>query len=218
MVSRVDWAAKRRKAGSKFVRQSLATASNPSVGNMALLAYRGVKGLRALINSEEFVFDTAYNVTLAANTAVITPLNNIAQGDGQSQRTGNSILMKKLMRMQYNTTAVANTLVREILFIDKQQVADTAPVVGDILESSLPIAALLKTTSGRFQILEDNLYTLNSASTTGRVFRKSRMLHKHAFFNGTASTDIQKNGLYKLAISDTVCALTGMYRLVYHDN
>lgn len=214
----IDWAAKRRKAGSNFVRQGLKTMDQPSVSNMALLAYRGVKGLRALVNSEEFVYDVAYAQTLVANTPVITPLNNMAQGDGQSLRTGNSILMKKLHRIEYNTSSQANTLIREILFYDKQQIADTAPGATDLLETGTPVSLYQKKSIGRFQILEDKIYYLNSAGNTGRVLRNTVHLNKHARYNDGAGSDIQKMGLYKLIVADTAANVTGTYRLFYHDN
>jgi len=66
--------------------------------------------------------------------------------------------------------------------------------------------------------LEDKLYCLNSARTTGVVLRNSKKLKVHSTYNGGASTDIQKNGLYKLIVMDTVGTVTGSYRLFYHDN
>lgn len=219
MKAPVNWAAKRAKAGGKLASQGIKTFSEPSVKNIALLAYRGVKGLRALVNSEEFVFDTGYNNTTVANTAIFTQLNNIAQGDGQSARTGNSILMKRLHRTEFTIlTGSANAVVREILFLDKQQIADTTPTVTDILESASPYALLNKLTKYRFQILEDNFYTLSTAARPTRTMRSSKYLHKHAKYNGTASTDIEKNGLYKMIISDVAVGIGGSYRLYYHDN
>lgn len=212
------WSARRAKTGGKFVRNGIRAISNPSVGTIASAAWSGVKALRAIINSEEFQLDIAYNFTAAANTAVITPLNIMAQGDGQSLRTGNSILMKKLHRTEYNTTSQPNTLVREILFYDKQQIADTAPIVTDLLESSLPVSLYNKLSKSRFQILEDKLYSLNSVSKTNRVIRNTKMLNKHAIYNGASATDIQKMGLYKLVLTDTAATFTGSYRLFYHDN
>lgn len=212
------WSARRTKTGGKFVRNVGGALVNPTVANVAAAAWSGVKAIRALINVESFQLDTSYGITTVANVAQITPLNNMAQGDGQSQRTGNSILMKKLHRTEYCTSSAANVIIREILFYDKQQVSDTAPVVTDLLESSTPLALYNKLSKSRFQILEDKLYTLNSVSKTNRIIRNTKMLNKHAIYNGAASTDIQKMGIYKLVIADGVVGFGGAYRLFYIDN
>lgn len=215
-----DWNAKRRKAGSKLVAQGINTLGNPSPKNVALLAYRGVKGLRALINSEEFILDTNVGQTTVANTAYIYNLNAIAQGDGQSQRTGNSLLMSRLYEQEhFYTPTTDDVVIREITFIDKQQVGSTAPAVTDLLESSSPTALRNKLTIGRFQILSDKLTAVDTKSSKiNRVVRRSRKLQKHAIYNGTNSTNIQKNGVYKLIIASGVVSYNHYYRLYYHDN
>lgn len=213
-----DWAAKRRKAGLKFARQAGRTAFNPSVGNMALLAYRGVKGLRAIVNSEEFVLDTGVGASVAAYTASVIQINAMGQGDGQSSRTGNSILMKKVHRTEQITVTSGNATIREILFYDKQQIADTAPSATDLLDASTPWALYNKLSKSRFQVLEDKLTVLTSVNRPVILRRNTKQLNKHATFNGTTSADIQKMGLYRLIITDNAVTVVGSYRLFYHDN
>lgn len=213
-----NWTAKRNKAGSKFIRQGLKTAMDPSVGNMALLAYRGVKGLRAIVNSEAMQIDTGIAISTVANTPVVYQLNAIAQGDTVSQRTGHSCLMSSLHSTEYYVSSVANVLVREVLVLDKQQIADTAPAWLDVFENSNPASLYNKLSKSRFQILEDKTFVLSQTQRSNKFSKKTRKLHKHAIFNGTASTDIQKNGLYKMIIADGVVGTSNGYRLFYHDN
>lgn len=208
-------------AGKKS-RSAPAKRQNPlysaTVADIASAAMDGVKAIRKLINVEDFIFDTAYGLTTATNTAVVTQLNNIAQGDGQSGRTGNSILMSKIHRTEVVSTAVSVAIVREILFYDKQQIADTVPGWADVLETQVPSSLYNKLNKGRFQIIEDKFYTLASAAKPVTSLRNTKMLNKHAIYNGTGAGDIQKMGLYKLIVTDGVCAVAGSYRLHYHDN
>lgn len=213
------WAERRRKTGAGFLMQGGKTLANPSFGNMALLAYKGVKGLRALINSEDFVLDTNVGQVTVANTAYIYPLNQMAQGDGQSQRTGNSILMSRIEELEHFYSPTTNDVIlREITFIDKQQVNATTPSVTDLLESSSPTALRSKLQPGRFQILTDKLTAYDTVAHINRITRRTRKLHKHAIYNGTGSTNIQKNGVYKLIICSGVISYNHYYRLHYHDN
>lgn len=212
------WAERRRKQGGRFLVKGGKALMAPSVASVAQAAWSGVKYLRTLVNSEAHVLDASHSSVLVANTPVIFHFNAIAQGDGQSNRMGNSVLMRSIHRTEYTTTAVANTLVREILFLDKQQISDTAPVATDILESGGPVSLYNKLSINRFKILEDKIYTLSSAQRTGMVLRNSKKLNVHATYNGGATNDIQKNGLYKLIVADTAASTTGSYRLFYHDN
>ena len=215
----VNWAEKRQRAGSKLVRQGIRTAADPSIGNIALTAYRGVKMLRAIVNSEEHQLDVSLYSTLSGGTAVITHLNPIAQGDTQSNRTGNSCLMTHLRcRPQYVFSP--DTILREIYFIDKQQVSDTAPTAAMLLEDGTnPLSFYNKSMPGRFQILSDKTLAVNATKTGSIKLRPyTKKLQKHAIFNGTASTDIQKNGVYRLLLSDQICTSFGYARLGFHDN
>jgi len=212
------WRARRVKTGGKFLRNAGSALAAPSVASVAAAAWSGVKAIRALINVETFVLDTQITQVTVTGTPYITQLNGVAIGDAQNQRTGNSILMANVRRTEYVVTAAPNAIVREILFYDKQQIADTAPASTDLLESNSVLSLYNKLSASRFQVLEDKLYTLNSVSKTSRIIRNFKKLQKHASFNGALSSDIQKMGLYKLIITDGVVTYAANYRLTYHDN
>jgi len=213
----VNWVKRQERAGRRFVKQGLKTVATPTVGNIAMLAYRGVQGLRALINSEEFVHDQSLAGALGAGTFLVQHLNGIAQGDGQSQRTGNSLLMSKI-QVKDVVSGTLSGIVRIIYFYDKQQISDTAPTGGDVLESSDPQSFYNKLSKGRFQILSDKTMILDTAKQLFLRANYNKKLHKHATYNGPNATDIQKMGLYRLIVSTVPISVQGNSRLGYHDN
>lgn len=214
----VNWQAKRIKSGSKLVRQGLATYAAPTPGNVALLAYRGVKALRAIVNSEEHELDTSLNHTLTGSTPVITCLNAIDQGDYASQRTGHSSLMTNLTISEAYLTGT-NSIFREIIFIDKQQISDTNPVVSDILETPSDVQSLYnKLTKGRFQVLSDRMWAQSYLTAPFKLRKYHKKLQKHVHFNGTAGTDLQKNGVYRIILCSSAATIYGKARLGFHDN
>jgi len=213
----VNWAVKRQKAGSKFVKQGIRTAMNPSIGNMALLAYRGVKGLRAIVNSEEHELDYNVATTLSAGSFNINQLNAIAQGDREYNRTGNSSLMTRLSSTVSYEVSTPCTI-REIYFIDKQQISDTPPTGGDILITSDPLSFYNVNSKGRFQILRDKTWVQSNAADPIKLKKFSKKMQKHVTFNGPLSTDIQKNGIYRLVCVTAPTTIRGATRLGFHDN
>lgn len=191
------------------------------VADLAYKAYRGVRYIRGLVNSEKKHHDVTWTPTVNT-TGTTRSLTSIAQGDGISTRDGNSILVKSLyfrMSSQLNSGATAS-FVRFIVFQDKQQVADTTPGVTDVLETADYLSHLNRANLGRFKILRDVTYGLDG-NTVVRVFKRYIYLNTHIRYNGTASTDIQKNGLHVLAISNeatNVPTVDFNFSISYHDN
>lgn len=196
-----------------------------SVSQMASRALRGVNYIRGLVNSEMFKYDTTASlaVTTSGNMDLI---NDMAQGDGDNTRTGNSIYIRQVDirgELVMDTDATSTT-VRLMLVCDTQQIGDTAPGVGDVLDSALNTFSVYRPlnsdTVGRFNVLYARNYILNPQrpSCLFRIFRKMRL---HTRFNGIAATDIQRNGLYLLAISNEATnapAVVYTCRVSYHDN
>lgn len=130
------WAGRRRKQGGRAMGKAVKAYANPTIPNIARAAWSGVKYLRTLVNSELHRLDiTAAGATLST-TAGITHLTQIAQSDTSFGRTGNQILLSwinfraSLVSHASSTASIA----RVMIVLDKQQVADTSPVIGDILE------------------------------------------------------------------------------------
>ena len=191
--------------------------------DLAGKAYSGVKYLKGLVNSEMYdIINTATNSPIL-NTGSMVPLHQIAQGDGSDARTGNSILARSLFfRLVFKCNSSATvTTVRFMIVRDTQQVADTTPTAATILNSADPLSPLCLTVEGRFSVLKDKLITLNNVDSKSVPMKKFMNLYTHIRFNGAAGTDIQKNGLYALFISDEATntpTISYNFKLSYHDN
>lgn len=213
--------------GAKAIRNQGFKRALPLMGmynayRMAKTAYRGVRYLKGLVNSEKFHKDTnvAGNVT---PTPTVTHLTAIATGDADANRTGNSLLVKGL---SCNATlsmpaALLQARLRMVIVRDKQQIGDTAPAFTDIFSSSTPDSLMNVTTLGRFDILYDKVFTLSQGGNPTFSIRKYFKMYSHIRFNGSTSTDIQKNGIYLCLVSDDNTnppVIASNWRIFYHDN
>lgn len=212
----VDWNAKRKKAGMNIVRQGAKTFINPSVANVANLAWKGVKGIRALINAEKHLSDSTYNTTLVTNAsgATIIDFTNIAVGDTQSTRTGNSILVNSVYgKMKFTTTAIApNQVIRYMLVEDRQQTSDTAPTAASILENLTysDVCPLNRQILGRYKIHFDRKVQLDAYHPQKEVKFFKHFKRHHFRYNGTSNTDIQKGGLYLFVFTQETTNMPSM--------
>ena len=210
----------------KFVRRTGGFRPPVKAGTakeIAQKALRGVQLLKKNLNVERLTLETSDNIAaLGVNTNRIVHLNAIGQGDSRSGRTGNQVLMRDLEYFLYLFGAagtVGNT-VRVIVFMDKQQVADTSPAWNDVTEALVTYALPTAVNVGRFTILADHLFAMHSTANPNVILHKKININKNCIFNGTAGTDIQKNGLYMGVLSD-VTGVTGWQwncRLSYNDN
>lgn len=188
---------------------------------MAYTAWRGVKYLKGLVNSELFSLDATSTGTVS-NIGSMTHITAIAQGDGVNGRTGNSILAKSVyIKMQLTKdSAATNTRVRLVLVRDNQQISDTAPSIANIYGSASTIAPIQSGAFGRFTILYDKTFNLtaDNPQVNTRVFQK---LNHHVRYNGTADTDQQKNAIYWIQMSNEATNVPDYERVIrfrYHDN
>lgn len=192
-----------------------------SAGQLAVKAWRATRYLKGLVNSEMFHNEITTSASIN-NTGTVYSLTNISQGDSTTTRTGNSILVRNLLkRIRFTKNASATTtFVRCVLFQDKQQVGDTSPAITDLLASATVDAPLNLNTLGRFKILYNKTIVLNTNSPQWHKESYHKM-YTHVRYNGTAGTDIQKGGLYIMFISDqptNAPTLDMWLRLGYHDN
>lgn len=207
---------RRRKTGLWHKKVSAA-----QVAGAAMSAYRGVKYLRGLVNSERMhlINSATFNPDSSGD---ITHLTNIGQNDTATGRTGNSVLLRDIFyRFQITGNASATgTFYRIILFQDKQQIGDTSPTVADVLNSIEVQSPLNSNTAGRFKILKDYYFSTNQDSRT-RTFKNYIKLHSHIRYNGSTANDIQKNGIYLLMLSNEATntpTFTYNIKMGWHDN
>lgn len=194
---------------------------------LAQKAISGVRYLSGLVNSEKFKHDMTSSSTIT-RTGTMLHLTNIAQGDGDGQRTGNSIFVRNVgirFSILYNTSGASAQRVRMMLVIDSQQVGDTLPSVSDVLDvagtASAPLSFLNDQTVGRFKVLKSRMYTVY-ADKNNIVSQWNINLRHHVRYNGATATDIQKGGIYLLMVSSedntNPPAVERNIRVAYHDN
>lgn len=189
---------------------------------LAAKAAKGVWYLKGLVNSE-MLHNQSLSSTTIPNSGILIPVNGIAQGDTASGRTGNSVLMRNLLlkcSFEQNASATITTY-RMMIILDKQAIADTVPSATDVLESANPMSPLATASAGRFQVLKQWFFTTDDTKSQTRTIEYYRNMRIHARYNGTANTDIQKNGLYILVIADQATntpTFRYSYKLGYHDN
>lgn len=193
---------------------------------MAQMAWRGVRYIKGLVNSEKYANDVSITSAIPA-TGTVVALTDIAQGDTDITRTGNSIFVRSVfLRGSLTSSAddATGTVVRIILFSDTQQTSDTAPSAASVLSGVDIDAPLNRTTAGRYNIMWDMMFNMPLQSDSGvniRQVKRFQSLRHHVRYNGAASTDIQKNGIYLLLLSNQATNtptpnLTA--RVMYHDN
>lgn len=193
--------------------------------DIAKKAWYATKYLKGLVNSEMLHKDTTF--TLGSNQNAIFAFTAIAQGDDDGARTGNSILLRSLYirgRITINSAVTNYSRVSMLLVKDKQQVADTAPAIGDIVKTATDPDTFLATgTLGRFKVLWRKTFTptVNTAGRPGIDFNKYWKVQDHVRYNGTTSADIQRNGYYLVVITDEATNYPTVVinaRVGYHDN
>lgn len=191
--------------------------------DMALKAWKGVKALRGIINSELKYSDQILGATSSSSSGTVIPLTGMAQGDDNSQRNGDSILAKQLQmkyQVEFNALTTAGAIVKMWIVKDKQQVADTTPAFTDIFENTNVFSFLNKATIKRFTIISSKTFTFDAAKLQYQMeFTKN--LNHHIRFNGSASTDRQKDHYYLVVCTDVNSNVPNyLYasRLTYYDN
>jgi len=142
-------------------------------------------------------------VTDDGGTTFTYPLTNIAQGNGATERVGDSVMVSSINvrgQIRFNSTAEYNAL-RFIIFRDNQTVADTTPSITQVLDQANPNGLMNMANVGRFTILYDRTFNVSAVKNPQINFKCYIPLRLKVRYNGTAGTDIQKNGLWMMATS-----------------
>lgn len=177
---------------------------------------------------------TSLNITSAG---LVVHCSAVAQGDTSSTRTGNTIMVKNvtLVGRWNRSTDVpfnANAYYQVMLLVDKEQSADAAPAVSDITSNADPVFAMPAiTTMERFRILWvspilSNMQVVTDSDTTANVptqmpvIRANVTVNTKVSFNGTASTDQEKNAIYMVLLSgdqNNLIDFVGTCRVAFTD-
>lgn len=149
--------------------------------------------------------------------------HEIKQGDSTQERTGTEI---QAHSVAWNITARNDgspgaQSITVMLVRDMQQVKSTHPAISDILNPSTvgtlaaPNSLLNIHSRGRFKVLYRRQYTLadqtGADSSSFHIIKGYKRLSFPLRYNGSGSTNIDKNGLYMLFISDGDPAADSVY-------
>lgn len=196
--------------------------------DLAKKAWSGVKYLKGLVNSELYKFDLSNSSTaITSDSPLVTHLSAIATGDGEGQRTGNSIFVRSIDLkgiLTYNSSSTVQAQTCECIIVaDSQQIGDTTPAFTDVFSSAVPWAHLNASTVGRFSILGRKRIILEKNGDGVKSVNINVPLKHHIRYNGANSGDVQKGGLYLMMVSDVATAsnppsFSSHIRLSYHDN
>jgi len=194
-----------------------------SIAGLAAKVYK----LQSLINSEKKYSDTSINATQNTSGSVVL-INGVAQGDTLQQRNGNSILMSNITirGTVYMDASVEDTELTWWVIQDTQQVSDTAPSFTTIFDTSMGSTTGFLNRSGapgRFKILLKRRCRQQGETNLFNMDANIKLPHPglHIKFNGTAYTDIAKNGIYIVAASTRTASLPTtnvQVRVNYYDN
>lgn len=216
---------RKKKTFASTLYQGASTATKALA--MAKTAFSTASKLRGIINSEKKKYDANSGgaVNLDTSGGAVVNCTAIAQGDTITSRNGNSILAKYL---SVRGTMYINTLTNAICYVhvvqDNQQVGDTTPSWGDVFTQVYGHPLLNSATAGRFTILATKCVSLQAGQAYSQPLSFDLPLNHHVRYNGTATTDIQKGGIYVFAVSEyapgaaTKPQISAWSRLTYYDN
>lgn len=185
--------------------------------NSNSLAKRAYKIARSLQKSVEKKMYQLNTTQTALTTGAVFPLSSIPEGVGSLARDGLKVLPKSIYaRIRINHGDDGGTppildprgvLTRVVIFRDTQQDPDTTPVVSDLFESTPYVTSSYdRLHRARYKILLDRTYTTAPNASNSVLFKKHFLRGKKVevpiWYNGGGSTDIQKNGLYILFVTD----------------
>lgn len=179
-----------------------------SVAKTAVAAYNMATELAALINVEKKYRDysqisAAINWSGSTFSSFCLP----AQGDGVSERVGDSIKVTscKIRCRLVGSGSGTGNLVRFIVFWDKE---GTVGGPSDVLDTtgsvSTPLEYYIKDRMHEFQVLADRVYTINSDQSAYRYITFNfykKNINKHIKFTEGATT-VEKNQLKMIVVSD----------------
>lgn len=217
-----------RKSNSKSTKKSTKKRSLWSRAYNAKFSMKDVAKeiwrLKGLVNSEMYKKDTVW-ATSAITQGSTSLRSDIAQGDGDSDRTGNSIFVRSYNFkgiITRNASGASIQTVRISVIIDGQQQADTNPSYTDIYESASPFAHLNSNTVGRYKVIWTQTYVLDSVNKPFALVNVNLPMRHHVRYNGTSASDVQKGGIYMCFATDesgvNQPSIAGEHRLSYHDN
>lgn len=199
-----------KKTKGGYFKQLVDGQKNPYIkAGITSIPYliKSVGLLKSLVNSEYKYIDSGTVGITFNNTGTVSYLTDVAQGLGDEDRIGNTILLKDIIfrcEIAMNATASA-TSVRVILFCDKET-DGTSPTVTQVLETASYLSPLNQDSSKRFVVLHDIGFSMsiyNNRIISDKFYKE---LNIHTRYDGSGATvaDARQNQIFLLTISNEV--------------
>lgn len=184
-----------------------------TAGEAALVAVKSLKRRIAAATETKNLHKAAVNQAMDNTSTNIFSLSEVAQGVAITERVGLK-LSAKHMRLRYNirTATTGSQNARLIVVQYKKQVSDTPPTLAMVLEDTARPATsdyAFTTTKFKdsFRLLHDRVFSFNQAAGPAvQHVEVTLPLNNTITYNGVAATDLEKNGIYMLLISDIAAA------------
>lgn len=197
-----------------FVSGLAAYKKQKTAGQAALTAVASLK--RRIAAATETKYEDV-NTTNAApvtmtEASAISNLAQVAQGAGLVQRVGQQITAKRLTGRYIVKYNGANSMARVIIVQYKKQSSSSTPSLAKIVEnysagtgSVWSPYSFTNQFTENFRVLYDKSHAIE-ASNQAAVRELSIPLNFKIAYNGTLTTDIEKNGIYMFMLSDQTVA------------
>lgn len=178
--------------------------------------------VKNLVPEQKYVDVSVSAAQIPANTGTVVHLTAVAQGDTQATRTGNVINVTSVSILgqwtRASDTAVnPNGLYQVALVVDKEQTSDTSPTGDTIFQAANPLSAFPQLNHlERFRIIwmsqifdatklvtdsDEVVGATSKVPTQTNFYKKFWTGNIKVAYNGSASTDIEKNGIYIVYLS-----------------
>lgn len=210
-----------RRAPKRF-RKTWRKAYDKAQAHASRLVVSAAKGAASIVarkylNTEIKALNSELAITILPSAGAnwtIQRLNNISQGDGNSNRHGASVRLKSLqmtgrIRRQDNNVSAVPERVRCFIFVDKEPgVAGigTSPAMTDVYTQNSPstLRNWESILQKRFTVLWDRTYVLDQDNPERllKLYKRMNMVSKWITSN-TAGTACSDNALYFAVCSDS---------------
>ncbi len=198
-----------RQSRSKYRRPSYRSCGKMvlSDGRKALLM---ASHLKRLVNVEIKNHDVQITGSAITDTAVITQLSNIPQGDTTITRDGaqvKALSLEFVAHLGLNTSGTT-TIVRLIIVRDKQTnqaIYTAADLLDDVTSGDQLASPYNLDNKFRFQILHDKVYNLH-ASNTNQIVKKTFKLNHILRFDGSTPSiaDLTSSSYSLLSVGNEI--------------
>lgn len=155
-----------------------------------------------------------------STTGTVIPLSGIAQGDGSQNRDGLQVFPTSIeMRLNLALGLLATASVVRIVIY--QYLSRVSTSVQDYFDAT-PTVQDFKAINQQYEsrTIYDRTYSLNSTGIPEKNFYIKRKLKGIIAYDGATGTDIAKNGLYMILLSDEAVnqpTVLGTARMFFKD-